>query len=71
MFCILEQVGCSCIDFTNNYNGQTYGNCQGSGNSRLCYVNDPTTCSDAKDSQNTNKKYSRVACDADPGINVS
>ena len=74
MFCTLVRAGCSCIDFTNIYNGKTYGNCVGSGSSRICYVNEPTTCSDATDSENTNKKYSTVACDADPvlvlGINI-
>ena len=62
---------CSCMDFTNEYNGNTYGNCLGSGSSRLCYVNEPTTCSDARDSSQSNKKYSKVACDEDPGIKFS
>ena len=66
LLCDLGQPDCSCMDFTNVYQGRTYGNCLNSGG-RLCYVNEPTTCSDARDSQSTNKKYSYVACNSNLG----
>jgi len=53
--------GCSCKDLVNK-NG--WGNCQKAyGGDYLCYVNQPSTCRDAKDSgTNTGEKYSMEAC---------
>ena len=58
--------GCSCSSHIIWYYGLDYGNCKrehGNGNGKFCYVNLPTTCSDAEQSSaDPTKKMSWEAC---------
>ena len=58
--------GCSCSSHIIWYGGKDYGNCKwehSNGNGKFCYVNLPTTCSDAEQSSLSNtQKMSWEAC---------
>ena len=72
MICISGSGGCFCIDFTaTNFFG-TYGNCNRAGpgdSNTFCYVKEPSTCSDLKDSiwPLSKYRYSKEACKKTPG----
>ena len=69
MFFNLGQGDCSCLEFTEMYNSETFGNCKDSSRGRFCYVKEPSTCSDVKESLINDKKYSKKACKKGMSIN--
>ena len=60
---------CSCIDFTAfvDKHDKDFGNCLNSGPDKLCYVKEPSTCSDVKNSSFADHRYSRKACNVKQG----
>ena len=66
---LIVKSGCTCKDLINKH-GQ--GNCQGtptSSGKHICYVNQPSTCPDAKDSLGSQpgEKFSIQACELNDG----
>merc|ERR1712018_563901 len=56
--------GCSCSDYVTS---SGYGNCKKKFKiGPICYVNEPSTCTDLVESQSTGKRYSWDACAPPP-----
>ena len=56
--------GCSCSNYVSE---SGFGNCEKSfKHGPICYVNEPSSCSDAVESKTTGKRYSWEACSPQP-----
>ena len=57
--------GCSCSTYVSVTTG--FGNCEKDFKGKpICYVNEPSSCSDLKESSSTGKRYSWDACSGPP-----